>query len=60
MNLWQRFEIRNATTESNQGISFHYQKGIETDLKKKYTPMAIIATKYNANAKISIFLSPFV
>ena len=40
MNLWQTFEIGENTKYCNQGISFHYQKGIEDDLKKKYTSFA--------------------
>lgn len=35
MNLWQKFEIK-STIYSNKGISFHYEHGIEDELKKTY------------------------
>lgn len=39
MNLWQQFEI-GKTTHQGAGISFHYEKGIEDALKKKYMSFA--------------------
>lgn len=35
MNLWQSFEKANCSQE-NQGISFHYEKGIDHDLRELY------------------------
>lgn len=40
MNLWQNFESNFGTQLKNEGISFHYQKGIEADLRKKYISFA--------------------
>ncbi len=40
MNLWQTFEIKNFHNGDDQGVSFHYEKGIEDDLKKKYISFA--------------------
>ena len=40
MNLWQSFEVSRETKYENQGISFHYQKGLDADLKKKYISFA--------------------
>ncbi len=36
MNLWEIFEIKNNTEYENQGISLHYEKGIEENLRKEY------------------------
>ena len=36
MNLWQCFERNRCGTYTEGGISFHYQKGIEEELKQKY------------------------
>lgn len=36
MNLWQRFEIKRGLTMENRGISFHYEAGIDAELKKEY------------------------
>ena len=36
MNLWQTFELKRNTAVTSGGIYFHYQKGIEPDLKQKY------------------------
>lgn len=35
MNLWQQFEKSNCK-QSNQGISFHYEKGIDRELREFY------------------------
>lgn len=40
MNLWQKFERKRNTAVTNGGIYFHYQKGIEPDLKQKYISFA--------------------
>lgn len=36
MNLWQTFEKKNCSDFENHGISFHYEKGIDNNLKKLY------------------------
>ena len=36
MNLWQKFEKKRSSTMENRGITFHYEAGIDTELKKKY------------------------
>ncbi len=36
MNLWENFEIKKNTPFENQGISFHFEKGIEDNLRKLY------------------------
>ena len=36
MNIWQQFEKRPDKDIKDQGISFHYEKGIELVLKKQY------------------------
>lgn len=36
MNLWQTFDINRKTEYKNQGISFHYQKGLDIDIKKQF------------------------
>lgn len=36
MNLWQEFYIKNQKTIENKGISLHYEKGIDENLKKQY------------------------
>ena len=33
MNLWQKFEKKRSSTMENQGIAFHYEGGIDTELK---------------------------
>ncbi len=40
MNLWQKFELNDDNKISNKGISFHYQQGIDEDLKRKYISFA--------------------
>lgn len=35
MNLWQQFEKSNCK-KTNQGISFHYEKGIDRELREFY------------------------
>lgn len=40
MNLWQQFEIKKNTQYENHGISFHYQDGIEPELKQMYISFA--------------------
>ncbi len=40
MNLWQTFELKRNTAATSGGIYFHYQKGIEPDLKQKYISFA--------------------
>ena len=40
MNLWQQFEIEKNTQYENHGISFHYQDGIEPELKQMYISFA--------------------
>ena len=40
MNLWQKFELKRNTAVTSGGIYFHYQKGIEPDLKQKYISFA--------------------
>ena len=39
MNLWQRFEL-GKTQYKSEGISFHYEKGIEEALRRKYMSFA--------------------
>ena len=39
MNLWQNFEI-DKTKWMNSGISFRYEKGIDKELKRKFTLFA--------------------
>ena len=40
MNLWQEFYIKNQKGVINAGISFHYEKGIDNELKSKYINFA--------------------
>ena len=40
MNLWQEFYIKNQKYTENAGISFHYEKGIDEQLKRKYLDFA--------------------
>lgn len=40
MNLWQKFELKRNTAVTSGGIYFHYQKGIDPDLKQKYISFA--------------------
>ena len=34
MNLWQKFETERGLKADNKGIFFHYEKGIDDDLRK--------------------------
>ena len=36
MNLWQQFEIEKNSTFENAKIIFHYENGIEKELKEKF------------------------
>ena len=36
MNLWQQFEIEKNSTFENAKIIFHYENGIEKELKGKF------------------------
>lgn len=36
MNIWQSFEKKNCSDFANQTISFHFEKGIDNELKKLY------------------------
>ncbi|MBQ7827913.1 MAG: hypothetical protein IJ386_06565 [Clostridia bacterium] len=40
MNLWQNFEIDKNTKYCNAGISFHFEKEIEDELRTKYISFA--------------------
>ncbi len=40
VNLWQYFEVKRSKCLENKGISFHYEKGIDGDLRKIYISFA--------------------
>ena len=40
MNIWQRFEKDRTAEYNDAGISFHYEKGLDPELKKKYLAFA--------------------
>ena len=40
MNLWQKFERKRNISYTDCGFSFHFEKGIEPDLKQKYISFA--------------------
>ena len=40
MNIWERFEKENHVFSESKGISFHYEKGIDADLKNAFCELA--------------------
>lgn len=57
MNLWKQFEFQNNESSNSNGISFHYEKGIDKQLRSLYIDFAKwLRKKYCFPIHINIYI----
>lgn len=57
MNLWEQFEKQNNQSQNSKGISFHYEKGIDNQLRNLYLDFAKwLRLKYYFPVHINVYI----